>query len=213
MTTRRSKVLGAAVAAATALGISGAFSAPAFAAETGSAKPAVTAQRNAFGDVHFKGMPIDMKLAPQFRAAIPFIHLGGGATFIKDGLRLGGGEETLNLFSGAATETFNGNLTYTLPHQFTIHVQNFKFEAAAGHVTGELVGDATVTVVGNPRPITFNGLNLLDIQLTKGQVSFSPRAIVGRDLPGLFSQQGAQLAQGQVKAGTLIADVNLTIQV
>jgi hypothetical protein len=215
--TRRSKVLGAAFTAVTALGLSAAFSAPAFASETGTAKSAVSASYSeslSSGTVQFNGQPFQLQMAKQFQPVFtpgdPNLRLSDGATLVKGGFRLGGGSETLNVTKGNLTENLKGTLFYTLPHVLTIQVTNFKFETMAGLAHAELVGDVKVTGVA-PKPITQAGQDLLNLQVIKGKFSFDGYNINVTDVPGLVSNQVAPLSAGNLMPGTLIADTNFSI--
>ena len=223
--TRRSKVLGTAATAVAALGLSAALSAPAYAADTGSAKPAVSAsssQNLSHGTIHFEGQPFELKVAEQFRQIVtpgnPDLRLRDGATLVNGGFRLGGGSATQNAQSDV-TENLRGTLTYTEPHSFTIQVTHFKLRVTAESTRAELAGDVRITGLA-PQPIRKAGLDLLDLQLTEGKFSFNGNFEEFKDVPGLLSNQAAQIADGILQItggilqpGTFIADTKFSIPV
>src|SRR5258708_2251015 len=133
---RRTKVLGAGVAALAAVGASAAFSAPAFAAETGKSAVSAPSPANLSREtIYFNGKAFDLHLAkpfqPVFKPGSPHVKLSGGATFLNGGFRLGGGHGTLDILKGNLTEKPNRTLIYKRnprSHPFTIKGRQFKFE-------------------------------------------------------------------------------------
>lgn len=216
---RRTKVLGAGVAALAAVGASAAFSAPAFAAETGKSAVSAPSPANLSREtIYFNGKAFDLHLAkpfqPVFKPGSPHVKLSGGATFLNGGFRLGGGHGTLDILKGNLTENLNGTLIYNGSagsHPFTIKVRQFKFEVK-NFVSAELAGDISVTGL-TPHPISENGLDLLDLQLDKGSFSFAGHSIEARDVPGVIGSQTAQLTSGLLPPGTVIADTQFFIPV
>ncbi len=221
-TTRRSKVLGTAVTAVAALGLSAALSAPAFAAGTGSAKPAVSAyssQSLHHRTTHFEGKAFVLKAVEQFQPVFTpqdrNLRLRDGATLVNGGFRLRGGSGTLNA-QGDVTENLRGTLTYTLPNQFTIRVTDFTLKATGASTSAELVGDVKVTNLAphtKPHTITQNGLDLLDLPLFEGKSSFHGNSEDFTGVPGVVSNQAAQLAQRMIAPGMVIATTSFSIPV
>lgn len=223
MTATHRKVLGTVVSVIAAVGISAAFSAPALAADTGSAEPTISvssSQSHSHRTIHVEGQPFELNVAQQFRQIFtqedPNLRLRGGATLVSGGFRLGGGSETRDA-SGDVTENLRGTVTYTVPQSYTIQVTDFTLEATSDITRAELVGDVKITGL-TPQPIKANGLDLLDLQLTEGTFSFNGNSEQFKNVPGLLSNQAAQIAAGLLPAGilppgTLIAETQFTLPV